>query len=72
MTDTVQALKNARDQLYAIAGLLQCYPRPSNDPNGRLLLDATELAKAAYQAAKAAVPEQALRILPAEPVRRKL
>lgn len=51
-----EALKLAADRLAAIAGLLQVYPRTiNNDPNGRLLLDALELAKASALDAREAL-----------------
>lgn len=44
-----EELRKAALRFESIAGLLQAYPRPSLDPNGRLLLDAREAAKAAAQ-----------------------
>ena len=41
------ALRKANDNFAAVAGLLQSYPRPSGDLNGRTLLDALEHSKAA-------------------------
>ena len=51
--DLVAALREAQGSLAAVAGLLATYPRPSNDPHGRTLLDSMEHAKAASQAARA-------------------
>jgi len=51
MTDR-EALQKAAASLAAIADLLSAYPRPSQDPNGRILLDAREHAIAAAQSAK--------------------
>ena len=46
--ELVQALREACSQLAAVSGLVNSYPRPSLDPNGRTLLDAVEMPKAAY------------------------
>jgi hypothetical protein len=51
--DMLAAFREVSGQLAAVAGLLWSYPRPSNDPNGRILLDAMEIAKASAQAARA-------------------
>jgi hypothetical protein len=52
-----EALRIAAQQLSAIAGLLAAYPRMSNDPNGRMLLDARELATDAARAAQIAADQ---------------
>ena len=46
--ELVKALREACSQLAAVSGLVNSYPRPSLDPNGRTLLDAVEMPKAAY------------------------
>jgi hypothetical protein len=51
----MSALELAAQRLEAIAGLLAIYPRPSQDPNGRLLLDAMEMAKASARECRAAL-----------------
>jgi hypothetical protein len=55
--DQTKALKAAADSLASVADILSAYPRPSNDPNGRLLLDAREHAIAACHAARAALQQ---------------
>jgi hypothetical protein len=50
-------LEAAARSLEAVAAMLSRYPRPSNDPNGRLLLDVMEHAKAASRAAYAALAD---------------
>ena len=41
----------------AIAKLLECYPRPSGDAHGRLILDALEIAKASALEIKSSTDE---------------
>ena len=53
----VAALRDAEKSLGAVSGLLHSYPRPSNDPNGRTLLNAEEHAKAACFVARAVLAE---------------
>lgn len=46
----VEQLKKARDQFAALSGLAATYPRPSQDPNGRTLLELREMPKACANA----------------------
>ena len=55
----IEALEMAAKRFEALAGLLATYPRPSQDANGRILLDAMEIAKASARAARAAKGESA-------------
>ena len=64
-----EALEAAGNSLSAVCGLLETYPRPSNDPNGRTLLDAREHSGAASRAARAALaPYAAARDATVEPI----
>lgn len=53
--DLLAALTAAANSLGAIAGLIDSYPRPSNDPNGRIFVDAVSHGNAACRAARAAI-----------------